>query len=135
MADSLRIAFEELLRKVEREGDVDILREGVRVLSQALMELELRQQLGADRHERTPERTGQRNGYRERRWDTRVGSIELQVPRVRMAASSRRCWNRASGPNARWSPWCRKPTSTASRPVGSTIWCRPWGSWGSARAR
>ena len=83
MADSLSIALEELLRKVELEGDVDILREGVRVLSQALMELELRQQLGADRHERTPERTGQRNGYRERRWDTRVGSIELQVPRVR----------------------------------------------------
>ena len=83
MADSLSMALEELLRKVELEGDVDILREGVRVLSQALMELELRQHLGADRHERTPERTGHRNGHRERRWDTRVGSIDLRVPRVR----------------------------------------------------
>lgn len=35
------------------------------------------------KHARTPERTGQRNGYRERQWDTRVGTIELQVPRVR----------------------------------------------------
>jgi transposase-like protein len=39
--------------------------------------------VGAERHERTAERTGQRNGYRERRWDTRVGSLELRVPRAR----------------------------------------------------
>src|SRR5437867_12399774 len=46
------------------------------------MELEVSQHLGADRHERSLERNGYRNGYRERPWDTRVGSIELQVPRV-----------------------------------------------------
>ena len=72
-----------LLRKAGVDQDLDFLREGVRVLSQALMEAEVSQQLGAGRHERTPERTGQRNGYRERQWDTRVGTIELQVPRVR----------------------------------------------------
>jgi transposase-like protein len=55
----------------------------VRVLSQALMELEVSQHVGAERHERTQTRTGQRTGYRERQWDTRVGSIALQVPRVR----------------------------------------------------
>ena len=47
------------------------------------MELEVAQHVGAERHERTPERTGQRNGYREREWDTRVGTVELRVPRVR----------------------------------------------------
>lgn len=83
MADGFRMALDELLRKVELDDDVDFLRDGVRVLSQALMELEVSQQLHAERHERTPERTGQRNGYRERRWDTRVGTIDLQVPRVR----------------------------------------------------
>lgn len=83
MAGDVRMALEELLRKVQGEGDVDVLREGVRVLSQALMELEVSQRLGAERHERTSERTGQRNGYRERQWDTRVGTIELRVPRVR----------------------------------------------------
>lgn len=82
MAGDLRMALNELLRKAEVE-DVDFLREGVRVLSQALMELEVSQHLGAERHERTPERSGQRNGYRERQWDTRVGSIDLRVPRVR----------------------------------------------------
>ena len=40
-------------------------------------------QVGAERYERALTRTGQRNGYREREWDTRVGTIELQVPRVR----------------------------------------------------
>jgi transposase-like protein len=83
MAEDVRMALDELLRNVEMEDDVDFLREGGRVVAQALMELEVSQRLGAARHERTPERTGQRNGYRERRWDTRVGSIDLQVPRVR----------------------------------------------------
>ena len=83
MADEYRMALEALLRKAEMEGDADFLREGVRVMGQALMELEVAQHLGAERHERTPERTGQRNGYRERPWDTRVGTIDLKVPRVR----------------------------------------------------
>ena len=83
MAEDLSMALMELLRKAELERDADFLREGVRVLTQALMELEVTQHVGADRHERTALRTGQRNGYREREWDTRVGTIELQVPRVR----------------------------------------------------
>ena len=83
MADELRMALTELLRKAQVGEDADFLREGVRVLSQALMELEVTQHLGAERHQRTPERTGQRNGYRDRAWDTRVGTIPLRVPRVR----------------------------------------------------
>lgn len=81
MADTFRMALAGLIDKAA--GDVDFLREGVRVLAQAVMELEVEQHLGAGRHERTPERTGQRNGYRERQWDTRAGSIDLHVPRVR----------------------------------------------------
>jgi transposase-like protein len=83
VADKVSMALAELVRKAEADGDVDFLREGVRVLSQALMELEVAQHLGAERYERTAERSGQRNGYRERTWDTRVGSLELKVPRVR----------------------------------------------------
>ncbi len=81
MADDTSMARAELLRKVNI--DTDFLREGVRMLAQALMEVEVTQQLGAGRQERTSERVGYRNGYRERTWDTRVGTIELQVPRVR----------------------------------------------------
>src|SRR5215831_14143522 len=82
MADELSMAVAELLRKAGIEQG-DWLREGVRVWAEALMQMELEQHLGAERHERTPERTGYRNGTRERTWDTRVGTIELQVPRVR----------------------------------------------------
>ena len=83
MADKVSMALAELVRKAEAEGDVDFLREGVRVLSQALLEVEVAQHLGAERYERTAERRGERHGYRERPWDTRVGTIELRVPRVR----------------------------------------------------
>ena len=83
MADELRIGLSELLRKAMIEHDADFLKEGVRVLSQALMEMEVQQHVGAARHERSAGRTGQRNGYRERSWDTRVGTVELKVPRVR----------------------------------------------------
>ena len=83
MADEVRMALAELVRKAEAEPGLDVLREGVRVLAEAIMELEVEQHLGAARHERTPERTGQRNGTRERAWDTRVGTIGLRVPRVR----------------------------------------------------
>src|SRR4051812_10938519 len=83
MADEMSMALEGLLRKAQVGQDVDFLREGARVFSEALMELEVSRHVGAERHERTPERTGQRNGYREREWDTRVGTLELRVPRVR----------------------------------------------------
>jgi putative transposase len=83
MADELRIGLTELLRKAHIEGDAEFLKEGVRALSQALMEMEVEEHIGATRHERTPGRKGQRNGYRQRIWDTRVGAVELSVPRVR----------------------------------------------------
>jgi putative transposase len=72
----------ELVSKAET-GDVDFLREGVRVLAQALMDAEVSAQIGAEHGQRTPERATYRNGYRARDWDTRVGTIELDVPRVR----------------------------------------------------
>lgn len=83
MADELRIGLQELLRKAQLEHDTDFLREGVRAISQSLMELEVEQHVGAGRHERTTERTDQRNGYRDREWDTRVGTVDLKVPRTR----------------------------------------------------
>ena len=71
MADTLRIELLELLRKSEADPGADFLREGVKALAQALMETEVEERLGACQHERTGERKGHRNGYREREWDTR----------------------------------------------------------------
>jgi len=72
--------------KLLEEQDGDVLREGIRVLSQALMEAEVSGVIGAERHERSGDRTTYRNGYRTRTWDTRVGTIELQIPKVRSGA-------------------------------------------------
>ena len=72
------------MRKALAGGDVDVLREGVRLLAQAIMEAEVTELTGLPKGERNPERRlTHRNGYRERRWDTRVGTIPLDVPRVR----------------------------------------------------
>lgn len=83
MADELRIALFELLRKAQMDKDLDFLRDGVKLLAEATMEMEVSEHVGAEKFERTTERKGQRNGYREREWDTRVGTVELRVPRVR----------------------------------------------------
>ena len=83
MADD-SMALLETLRKATADGDVDLLREGVRVLAQAIMEAEVSELTGLPHGERDPERRlTSRNGYRDRRWDTRVGSVELAIPRVR----------------------------------------------------
>ena len=74
----------ELIRNIDEDADVDFLRDGVRVLAQALMEVEVANQIGAERGERNPQgRVTQRNGYRERDWDTRVGTVELEIPKLR----------------------------------------------------
>src|SRR5919204_419963 len=77
-----RMALVDVLRKGE-DPAVDFLKEGVRWLVQELMEAEVSAQIGAGRYERTDERTTQRNGYRTRPWDTRVGTIDLAMPKLR----------------------------------------------------
>jgi len=63
MADTLRMALEDLLSKTGTE-EADFLRDGVKLLAQEVMELEVSQHLAADRYERTSERRGHRNGTR-----------------------------------------------------------------------
>ena len=78
-----RMDLSAFVGKLLEEQDGDVLREGIRVLSQALMESEVAGLIGAERHERTAARAAYRNGYRTRTWDTRVGTIELAIPKVR----------------------------------------------------
>ena len=81
-----RMPLLELIHKAGMERDVDFLREGVRALAQALMELEVSEKTGVGRYERSESRTTSRNGYRERSWDTRVGTIDLQIPKLRQGS-------------------------------------------------
>jgi len=61
----------------------DPLRAMAEILTDFLMEAEVTAKVGAEPHERTGERTTHRNGHRERRWDTRLGSLTLNIPKVR----------------------------------------------------
>ena len=73
----------ELLRKRGLDGDVDFLREALRVLMDAIMDAEVSARIGAEHGERSPDRLTHRNGYRSRAWDTRVGTMELRIPKLR----------------------------------------------------
>ena len=77
------IALIQYLINIGLEEDADFLRQGIQLLSQMLMELEVDQQVGASKHERTPERKNYRNGHRQRTWKTRVGEIDLAIPKLR----------------------------------------------------
>ena len=77
-----RMDLSTFVGKVLADDDADVLREGVRVLAQALMDAEVSTRIGAGPYERSEERTAYRNGSRSRRWDTRVGTIELKIPRL-----------------------------------------------------
>ena len=71
------------LRKQVEQASPDLLRAIVQDFAEALMGAEADALCGARYGERSPERVNRRNGYRERDWDTRVGTIELAVPRLR----------------------------------------------------
>jgi putative transposase len=75
-------ALEEM-RKLIADGDADVLRELVKQMAEALMGAEVDALCGAPYGERHAERANRRNGYRERAWDTRAGTIELALPKLR----------------------------------------------------
>jgi putative transposase len=99
----------DLVRKADSgDADMDFLREGIRVLAQALMEADVTARVGAARGERNPEvSTTQRNGYRDRRWDTRVGTVELAIPKLRQGSY--------------FPDWLLEPRRRAERALASVV--------------
>ena len=73
----------ELLRKRGIEGDVDFLLEALRVVAEAVMDADVSAKIRAGHGERSADRSTYRNGYRTRQWDTRVGPMELRIPKLR----------------------------------------------------
>ena len=83
MAGADGMAIEEVVGKVLVDEHADVLRESVAWMAAQLMNAEVSSRIGAELGERRLERTTHRNGYRSRDWDTRVGSIELAIPKLR----------------------------------------------------
>ena len=83
---NLRMTLLDLLNKDEQGADPSFLRDGIRLLAQELMEAEVTQLVGAGLHERSESRVTHRNGYREREWDTRVGTVGLEIPKLRQGS-------------------------------------------------
>jgi putative transposase len=76
-------ALSELLDALRAGGDLDVVREGLALVLQALIEAEATQQIGASRYERTETRTTHRNGTRPRLLSTKAGDVELRIPKLR----------------------------------------------------
>src|SRR5438105_4412405 len=68
---------------LEKSSDVDLLREMIGFVAQRLMALEVEGLTGAGHGERSAERINHRNGYRDRDWETRAGTVELRIPKLR----------------------------------------------------
>ncbi|MHB8490874.1 MAG: IS256 family transposase [Solirubrobacteraceae bacterium] len=87
MAEERSMTISDVVAQV-RDGQLeDFLRAAVKIVAEQLMDSEVSAQIGAGHGEVSPERLTHRNGYRPRSWETRVGEIELQIPRKRSGAS------------------------------------------------
>src|SRR5882757_4998924 len=87
MAESRSMTTSEVVARTLIDEHSDFLREAVEALAAQLMEAEISAEIGARRGEITEARVTHRNGYRPRPWATRVGEIELAVPRKRSGES------------------------------------------------
>lgn len=83
MATNNRMSLLEQLSKYVVEKDKDFLKEALTLLINALMDAEVTSMIGAEKYERSENRNNHRNGYRQREWDTRLGTLQLSIPKLR----------------------------------------------------
>lgn len=82
MAEEI-MPIQALIDKLEQATGFDFLKETMRATLQAIMEEDVKRMTGIGLHERGEDRSNHRNGYMERDWNTRIGTIPLKIPRTR----------------------------------------------------
>jgi transposase-like protein len=80
------MTIEEVVKQVMVREHGDVVRAALEAVCRELMEGEVSELIGADHGERTPDRATHRNGYRAREWQTRAGTVELQIPKIRQGS-------------------------------------------------
>jgi putative transposase len=126
MAERARMTAAQLADKLLQDEHADVLLASVAWMARELMEADASAQIGAELGERSLERTTHRNGYPPRQWDTRVGSIELAIPKLRQGSYFPSFLELAGGLSKRWSRSSRRRMSTVCRPARSTGWSSRW---------
>jgi len=86
MAGADRMTIEEVVKQVMVREHGDVVRAALEAVCRELMEGEVSELIGAEHGERTPDRATHRNGYRPREWQTRAGTVELQIPKIRQGS-------------------------------------------------
>ena len=109
-----------LVELLQKSGESDFLKSVAEPVLQILMEADVDGLIGAGRHERSAERLNYRNGYRERSLDTRLGSLQLRIPKLRQGSYFPPFLEPRRMSERRWWRSSRRPGSVVCRPDGST---------------
>ena len=105
------------------------------MLVEGIMDAEVSSRIGAEYGERSPERVTQRNGYRSRAWDTRVGTMDLHIPKLREGSYFPSLLEPRRRSERALLAVIQRPTWKVYPQGGWTIWSKPWGVRVSPRAR
>lgn len=107
-------------------SDHQILAEMLGFVADRLMALDVAQLCGAGAHERSTGRVNHRNGYRERRWETRAGPVDVQIPKLRKGTYFPEFLEPRRAAEKAMTAVIQEATFRACQRARSTIWSRPW---------